>query len=148
MAYTDEQLRDAEARADALSDPHQQLRLALQQAEGYRTYLSSLTGLLTAVFVLKGQENLSKLPHGPRWAVISLLVLGFLALISASWCSVLAVHGRPGEQVYAEPTRLLRYEKQRTRTIWRLVEAARWLALLGVLAVAAAVIVTWVAPGK
>ncbi|MEU3981790.1 hypothetical protein AB0F77_17105 [Streptomyces sp. NPDC026672] len=147
MAFTDEQVREAEARGDALRDPHQQLRLALQQAEGYRTYLSTLTGLLTAVFVLKGQENLSKLAHGPRWAVISLLVTGFLALVSASWCSVVAVHGRPGEQVYAEPTRLLRYERQRTRTVWRLVEAARWLALVGVLAVAGAVVVTWVAPG-
>ncbi|MFF4395735.1 hypothetical protein [Streptomyces sp. NPDC001480] len=147
MAFTDDQLRDAEARADALRDPHQQLRLAIGQAEGYRTYLSSLTGLLTAVFVLKGQENLGKLAHGPRWAVICLLILGFTALIGASWCSVLAVHGRPGEQVYAEPTRLLRYERKRTKTVWRLVEGARWLGLLGVLAIAAAVIVTWVAPG-
>jgi hypothetical protein len=147
MGFTDEQLREAETRADTLNDPHEQLRLALQQAEGYRTFLSSLTGLLTAVFVLKGQENLSKLPHGPRWAVIFLLIIGFLALIAASWASVLAVHGRPGEQIYAEPTRLLRYEKQRTRRVWRLVEAARWLALIGVLGVAAAVIVTWVTPG-
>ncbi|MFJ8502655.1 hypothetical protein [Streptomyces avermitilis] len=147
MAFTDEQLREAEQRADAQRDPHQQLRLALQQAEGYRTYLSSLTGLLTAVFVLKGQDDLSKLSDGPHRAVVSLLSLGFLALITASWLSVLAVHGRPGEQIYAEPTRLLRYEKQRTRRIWRLVEAARWLALIGVLAVAGAVVVTWVRPG-
>ncbi|MFJ4830914.1 hypothetical protein ACIP79_13505 [Streptomyces sp. NPDC088747] len=147
MTFSEEQLREAELRADAQRDPHQQLRLALQQAEGYRTFLSSLTGLLTAVFVLKGQENLSKLSAGPRWSVVSLLTLGFLALVAASWLSVLAVHGRPGEQTYSEPTRLLRYERQRTRRVWRLVEAARWLGLLGVLAVAGAVIVTWVAPG-
>ncbi|MFJ6567117.1 hypothetical protein ACIQNU_06830 [Streptomyces sp. NPDC091292] len=148
MTFTDEQLRDADRRGDALLDPHQQLRLALQQAEGYRTFLSSLTGLLTAVFVLKGQENLSKLPDGPRWTVVALLAAGFLALIAASWLSVTAAHGRPGVQVSSEPERLLRYEVRRTRTIWRLVEWARWLALAGVVSVAGAVIVTWVAPGR
>lgn len=148
MPFTDEQLENAEDRAAALRDPHQQLQLALHQAEGYRTYLSSLTGLLSAVFVLKGQENLSKLSDGARWTVISLLSTGFLALIVASWLSVVAVHGRPGEEVYSEPNRLLTYERRRTRTIWKLVEAARWLGLIGVLAVAAAVVTTWVAPAK
>ncbi|MER5944561.1 hypothetical protein ABT127_00710 [Streptomyces sp. NPDC001904] len=148
VAFTDEQLASAEDRAVALRDPHQQLRLALHQAEGYRTYLSSLTGLLAAVFVLKGQEDLSKLPDGARWTVIPLLAVGFLALVVASWLSVVAVHGRPGEEVYSEPNRLLTYERRRTRSIWRLIEAARWLGLIGVLAVAAAIITTWVAPAK
>lgn len=148
MGFTTEQLRDAERRLAELRDPHQQLGLALRQAEGYRTYLSSLTGLLTAVFVLKGQENLSKLPDVPRWTVVALLTAGFLALIIASWFSVLAVHGRPGVEILSEPETLLRYERRRTKEVWRLVETARWLALLGVLAVAAAVIVTWLFPGK
>ncbi|MEU3485105.1 hypothetical protein [Streptomyces massasporeus] len=121
--------------------------MALQQAEGYRTFLSSLTGLLTAVFVLKGQENLSKLATGPRWTVIALLITGSLALIAASWFSVQAVHGRPDVEILSEPETLLRYERRRAKEVWRLVEAARWLALLGILAVAAAVIVTWVTPG-
>ncbi|MEU6382921.1 hypothetical protein ABZ847_05085 [Streptomyces bauhiniae] len=146
--FTPEQLLDAEQRAKTLREPHQQLRVALQQAEGYRTYLSSLTGLLAAVFVLKGQEDLSKLSGTPRWVVIALLSCGFLALVTASWLSVLAVHDRPGVQIYSEPNRLLLYEKRRSREIWRLVEWARWLGLLGVLAVAAAVVVTWISPAK
>ncbi|MEU9642934.1 hypothetical protein [Streptomyces sp. NPDC048188] len=148
MVPTGEQLREAERRVEELRDPHRQLRLAVQQAEGYRTYLSSLTGLLTAVFVLKGQENLGAMAAGPRRAVVVLLIVGFLALIAASWCSVLAANDRPGVEILSEPFTLLNYERQRTREIWRLVEAARWLALLGVLAVAAAVIVTWIAPVK
>ncbi|MGW3250803.1 hypothetical protein ACWDCX_09510 [Streptomyces fungicidicus] len=116
-----DQLLDAEQRAQAMRDPHQQLRLALEQAEGYRTFLSSLTGLLAAVFVLKGQEDLSKLSDTPRWTVIALLSCGFLGLIVASWLSVLAVHDRPGVQMYSEPNRLLLHEKRRTRKIWRLV---------------------------
>ncbi|WP_385619676.1 hypothetical protein PXH67_12740 [Streptomyces sp. P8-A8] len=144
--FTPQQVRDAERRLDALADPHEQLRLAVQQAEGYRNFLSSLTAVLTAVFVLKGQEDLSKLASGPRWTVVSLLIMGFVALVAASWLTVVAVHDRPGREIVGEPERLLRDEVRRTHRIWRLVEWARWLAPAGVLGVAAAVIVTWVAP--
>ncbi|MEV7885528.1 hypothetical protein ACWD3I_33920 [Streptomyces sp. NPDC002817] len=148
MTFTPDQLREADRRARELSSPERQLHAALHQAEGYRNFLATLTGLLTAVFVLKGQEDLSKLAHTPRWIVIGLLIAGFVALIVASWLGVLAVHGRPGEEIMLEAGRLLQYEKDRTRTVWLLVEWARWLALLGVLAVSAAVVVTWVWPRK
>ncbi|MGW3419924.1 hypothetical protein [Streptomyces phaeochromogenes] len=148
MTYTRAELDDAERRLDEMFSSERQLAAALHQAEGYRNFVASLTGLLTAVFVLKGQEDLSKLDACPRWTVVSLLVTGFLTLIIASWLGVVAVHGRPGEEFYGEPNRLLDYEVGRTRRIWVLVEWSRWLALTGVLAVAAAVIVTWAAPGK
>ncbi|MFJ9960843.1 hypothetical protein [Streptomyces avermitilis] len=144
---TPQQLRDADRRIPELSSPERQLGDAMRQAEGYRNFLASLTGLLSAVFVLKGQEDVTKLSDTIRWAVTALLGTGFLALITASWLSVAAVHGRPGDEILLEAGRLLRYEKSRTRRIWQLVEAARWLALIGVLAVAAAVVVTWVRPG-
>jgi hypothetical protein len=147
FTHTPQQLRDADRRGRETASPERQLQAALHQAEGYRNFLASLTGLLAAVFVLKGQEDLSQLADTPRWWVIRLLIAGFLALIAASWLGVLAVHGRPGEEILLEAGRLLRYEKKRTKTIWLLVEWARWLALAGVLCVAAAVIVTWVAPG-
>lgn len=148
MTFTPQQLRDADRRVREMESPERQLQAALHQAEGYRNFLASLTGVLTAIFVLKGQEDLSKLESAPRWTVIGLLSAGFVALIVGSWLSVRAVHGRPGEEIMLEAGRLLRYEKDRTRRIWRLVEWARWLALLGVLAIAGAVIVTWVWPGK
>ncbi|MFD3560450.1 hypothetical protein ACFWVU_12355 [Streptomyces sp. NPDC058686] len=145
---TPRQLRDADRRIHEISSPERELREARHQAEGYRNFLASLTGLLAAVFVLKGQEDLSKLADATRWWVIGLLTGGFAALILASWLSVSAVHGRPGEEFLMEAGRFVRYEHRRTRTIWRMVEAARWLALLGVLSVAAAVLVTWVAPSS
>ncbi|WP_234386970.1 hypothetical protein [Streptomyces scabiei] len=148
MTYTRAELDDAERRLDQMTHPERQLAVALQQAEGYRNFVASLTGLLTAVFVLKGQEDLSKLQECPRWAVISLLAGGFVALMIASWLTVLAAHGRPGADFYGEPSRLLDYETKRPREIWTLIDWARWLAVLGILAVAAAVIVTWVTPAK
>ncbi|MEU3515844.1 hypothetical protein ABZ770_11280 [Streptomyces sp. NPDC006654] len=144
---TPEQLREADRRIPELSSPDRQLQEALRQAEGYRNFLASLTGLLSAVFVLKGQEDVTKLGEAVRWSVTALLGTGFLALISASWLSVSAVHGRPGEEILLEAGRLLRWERERTRRIWRLVEGARWLGLAGVLAIATAVVVTWIWPG-
>ncbi|MFI0978793.1 hypothetical protein ACH4SP_17550 [Streptomyces sp. NPDC021093] len=144
--FDDEQIERAMRRAKEMSDPQVQLQIACRQAEGYRNFLASLTGLLTAVFVLKGQENLSKLPDTWRWTVVALLVAGFVVLIVASWLTVLAAHGRPGEQVVLVAHEILRAEAARVRQIWRLVEWARWLALSGVLSVATAVIVTWIVP--
>ncbi|MEU9880509.1 hypothetical protein [Streptomyces phaeochromogenes] len=146
MNFTAHELRDADRRVREMAAPERQLQAAVHQAEGYRNFLASLTGLLTAVFVLKGQEDISKLGDTSRWTVIGLLITGFLLLIAASWLTVAAVHGRPGEEIMLEAGRLLKYEKERTKQIWRLVEWSRWLALLGVIAVSAAVIVTWVSP--
>ncbi|MFF7165244.1 hypothetical protein ACFZBP_28375 [Streptomyces sp. NPDC008086] len=146
--YTSEELDDADRRLVEMKSSGAQLQAAVRQAEGYRNFLSSLTGLLTAVFVLKGQEDLSKLPEGPRIAVIVLLSAGFVALVAASWLGVVAANGRPGERIPTDAFCLLDYEAERIPRIWAQVEWARWLALVGVLAVAAAVIVTWVAPAK
>ncbi|MGW2961817.1 hypothetical protein ACWDGI_25615 [Streptomyces sp. NPDC001220] len=149
MTYTPtpRQLREADRRIPELSLSERQLQEALRQAEGYRNFLASLTGLLSAVFVLKGQEDVTKLGEAVRWSVTALLGTGFLALITASWLSVSAVHGRPGEEILLEAGRLLRWERERTRQIWRLVEGARWLGFAGVLAIATAVVVTWAWPG-
>ncbi|WP_107046704.1 hypothetical protein [Streptomyces albus] len=144
--FTPEQLAAADRRLRAMVEPHEQLRAARQQAEGYRNFIASLTGLIGAVFVLKGRENLMDLPGWWRWAVIGLLAVSFAALIAASWLTVSAAHGPPGSTPTLDATRVLAYELERTRDIWLMVGWARGLALAGVLAIAAAVLLTWVAP--
>ncbi|MEK9524090.1 hypothetical protein ACIOMM_14935 [Streptomyces sp. NPDC087908] len=141
------ELRDADERALAMAAPPEQLRAALQQAEGYRNFLTTLTGLLTVVFVLKGQENLSKMTTGPRWWVIGLLAGAFLLLLLASWIMVSAVHDRPGRKVPNGAEDILRYERRRAGTVRRMTSWARWMGLVGVLAVSAASLVTWIFPG-
>ncbi|MFE7581744.1 hypothetical protein ACFU5Y_09275 [Streptomyces gardneri] len=146
--FTEQQLRDAELRVRAMAAPPERLRAALQQAEGYRNFLATLTGLLTVVFVLKGQENLSKMTTGPRWWVIGLLAGAFLLLLAASWMLVSAVHERPGRTVITDAEYLLTYEKERAESIVRTTAWARWMGLVGVLAVSAASLITWIWPGK
>ncbi|MFB6630475.1 hypothetical protein ACFCWY_11295 [Streptomyces sp. NPDC056362] len=146
--FTPEELREADDRVIAMATPPEQLRAALQQAEGYRNFLASLTGLLTVVFVLKGQENLSKMTTGPRWWVIGLLAGAFLLLLLASWMMVSAVHERPGRKLPSGAEYLLRYERKRARTVRRMTGWARWMGLFGVVAVSVASLVTWIWPGK
>ncbi|MEU8619970.1 hypothetical protein [Streptomyces sp. NPDC048623] len=144
--FSPAELRDADDRAKEMASPPQQLKAALQQAEGYRNFLATLTGLLTVIFVLKGQENLSKLTSGPRWTVIGLLCGAFLLLVTASWMMVSAVHERPGRLRSLGAVQILRYERDRARTVRRMTGWARWLGLVAVLAVAAASLITWIIP--
>lgn len=144
--FTPEQLRAADQRLRAMLQPHEQLQAARRQAEGYRNFIASLTGLVGAVFVLKGRDNLTDLPGWWRWAVIGLLLAAFALLITASWLTVTAAHGPPGHTPTLDAGQVLAYELTRTRIIWRMVNWARWLTLLGVLAIAAAVLCTWIAP--
>ncbi|MEU6948871.1 hypothetical protein ABZ957_27120 [Streptomyces sp. NPDC046316] len=144
--FSPEELRDADDRAEAMATPPQQLKAALHQAEGYRNFLTTLTGILTVIFVLKGQENLSKLTPGPKWTVIGLLAGAFLLLLIASWMMVSAVHERPGRTRPLGAVQILRHERDRAITVRRMTDWARWMGLLGVLAVAAAALVTWIAP--
>ncbi|MEU4060943.1 hypothetical protein AB0F25_00700 [Streptomyces wedmorensis] len=146
--FTPAELREADERVLAMAKPEEQLRAALAQAEGYRNFLTTLTGLLTVVFVLKGQENLSKMTAGPRWWVIGLLAGAFLVLVLASWLMVSAVHERPGRKLRSGAEDLLRYEKRRAGAVRRMTGWARWMGLVGVLAVSAASLITWVFPGK
>ncbi len=146
--FTPEQIREAQRRVRAMEEPPERLRAALQQAEGYRNFLTSLTGLLTVVFVLKGQENLSRMTTGPRWWVIGLLAGAFLLLLVASWLMVSAVHEPPGRKLPPTGEYLLRYEKDRAKTVILMTAWSRWMGAVGVLAVSAASLVTWIWPGN
>ncbi|MFE2557460.1 hypothetical protein ACFXGT_15845 [Streptomyces sp. NPDC059352] len=145
--FSEHELREADLRVRTMAAPPEQLRAALQQAEGYRNFLTTLTGLLTVVFVLKGQENLSKMTTGPRWWVIGLLTGAFLLLLAASWLMVSAVHEPPGRKVETDARRLLEYEVERAESVRWTTGLARWMGLVGVLAVSAASLITWIFPG-
>jgi hypothetical protein len=124
-----------------------QLEVARGQAEGWRNFLATATALLAAVLVLKGRENVADLPPHYRYAVVACTACGLLALLASAFAGASAAHGQPGEAlVHADGAALLRWEAEEVRRIGRLVARARWLAVTGVLATAAAVMLTWTAP--
>ncbi|EST29476.1 hypothetical protein M878_20585 [Streptomyces roseochromogenus subsp. oscitans DS 12.976] len=126
-----------------------QLEIARGQAEGWRNFLTAATGLLAAVLVLKGRENVAELPSGYQRAVLVLMAAGLCLLLLATFLAVRAVHGKPGfELKYAHAEKLLDWERGERDRIARLIRSACWATLLGVVATAAGIMVTWVAPGR
>ncbi|MEU3523075.1 hypothetical protein AB0E62_04285 [Streptomyces sp. NPDC038707] len=144
--YEPEELERAQQRLDAMA--HDQLGIARAQAEGWRNFLGAATGLLAAVLVLKGRENVAELPGGCRTAVVALVAAGLVLLLGAAFLAVSAAHGRPGDELrYAHAARLLEWEERELDRIAARIGAARWAAVAGVLATAAGILLTWVAPG-
>ncbi|MFF3996299.1 hypothetical protein ACFYX8_23770 [Streptomyces cyaneofuscatus] len=124
-----------------------QLEIARHQAEGWRNFLATATALLAAVLVLKGRENVAELTPIYRWGVVLAMALGLLALLTSAFAAASAAHGRPKDALrYADESQLLRWEEKECERIGNLVNRARWLAVAGVLATAAGVLATWVAP--
>lgn len=126
-----------------------QLEISRHQAEGWRNFLATATALLAAVLVLKGRENVAELAPGYRLAVVLAMACGLLALLASAFAAASAAHGRPGDSLrHADGERLLRWEQEECARIATLINRARWLAVVGVLATAAGVMVTWMAPAS
>lgn len=126
-----------------------QLSIARHQAEGWRNFLATATALLAAVLVLKGRENVAELTPAYRWSVVAAIAVGLLALLSSAFTAASAAHGRPKDAVeHADEIQLIKWEKKELARTARYVNRARWLAVAGVLATAAGVLATWVAPAN
>lgn len=125
-----------------------QLDTARKQAEVWRAGLATLTALLTAVFVLKGRDNVSDLADPYQETVVALLGLAFALLLLATMWISRALAGPPGGQILLTGTEV---EKWTRREVLKISTALRWapsLAAVGVLAVAGAIAVTWLAPAQ
>ncbi|GFM96721.1 hypothetical protein Sfulv_15320 [Streptomyces fulvorobeus] len=124
-----------------------QLDIARRQAEGWRNFLTLATGLLTAVLILKGRDNVTELTTGYRVAVITLLMLAFASLLAAAFAAVSAAHGKPGDVLeYPDPRSLIDWETRERRRIVGHIRFVCRATAGGVIAVVAAVLLTWTAP--
>lgn len=125
-----------------------QLDTARKQAEVWRAGLAALTALLTAVFVLKGRDNVSDLTEPYQAIVVGLLGLALaLLLIATLWVSR-ALAGPAGEEILLTGERVEQWTKEEVR---RISVALRWApvsAATGVVAVAVAIGVTWLTPAQ
>lgn len=144
--YAPLELRRAQQRLDAMAEG--QVALARAQAEGWRNFLTLATGLLAAVLVLKGRENVAELPAGYRLTVVVLVATGLVALLVAAFAAVSAAHGRPGDRLpYADAVALLDWERAERDRIAKRIRVTRRATVLGVSATALGILATWVAPG-
>ncbi|MFH9611322.1 hypothetical protein [Streptomyces sp. NPDC017448] len=134
-----------ESRWQELADelPFQQLDIVRRRAEGWRNGLAGLTGLLTAVLVLKGRETFTELPP---WAVAlasGLIAAGFLLLLAGTLLAVRASHGRRTEDIVTNGAVLEEWTEQETKDSQRALSRAIGCFVAGVLLVASSVGVAW-----
>jgi hypothetical protein len=123
-----------------------QLDIARKQAEVWRNGLASLTALLTAVLVLKGRDNVSALTEPAQAIVIAMLGVSLLLLIIATVWVSRALAGPPGQEILLSGESLRNWTEGEVKKISRAVETVPWLAAAGVILVAVAVSITWIAP--
>ncbi|MFF1400523.1 hypothetical protein ACFVZD_43095 [Streptomyces sp. NPDC058287] len=123
-----------------------QLSAARRQAEGWRNGLAGLTGLVGAVFVIKGRESVAGMDTAWRWGTAALLVGAFALLLASALSAVRAAHGRPGAQTWLTGDRLFAAVLDEAEQTHDALRTARRLAVAGLSAVVAAVAVTWVVP--
>lgn len=125
-----------------------QLDTARRQAEVWRAGLAALTALLTAVFVLKGRDNVSDLAEPYQGIVVGLLGLAFILLLLATLWISRALAGPPGQEILLTGEGLELWTKGEVKKISTTLRWAPLLAAAGVLAVAGAIAVTWLAPAQ
>jgi hypothetical protein len=125
-----------------------QLDTARKQAEVWRAGLAALTALLTAVFVLKGRDNVSDLAEPYQAIVVGLLGLALLLLLVATMWVSRALAGPAGEEILLIGEQVENWMRGEVRKISAALRWAPLMAAVGVVAVAAAIAVTWLAPAQ
>ena len=125
-----------------------QLDTAHKQAEVWRAWPAALTALLTAIFVLKARDNVSDLAEPYQGIVVGLLGLALVLLLAATMWISRALAGPPGEEILLTGEEVEKWTKGEVRKVSTALRRAPIMAAAGVLAVAAAIALTWLAPAR
>jgi len=125
-----------------------QLDVARQQAETWRTGLATLTALLTAILVIKSRDNVSQLTQPYRTLVVLLLGGALGLLILATMLVSRAIAGPPGKEILLSGEGLQAWTAQEVENISTSIRWAPRLAVGGIVAVALAVGMIWLAPAQ
>ncbi|MDX2543297.1 hypothetical protein ACOT81_43600 [Streptomyces sp. WI04-05B] len=120
-----------------------QLALLRKQAEGWRNGLIGLTALVTVLAVLKGRDDLSKLPSPWQTIAISLLGSAFLLLVAGSLLAVRASFGKPGERTFLAGQALRTWTQAEIGRVRRALHLSAVAFALGMLLVVGALAASW-----
>lgn len=121
-----------------------QLADARANAEKWRNGLLGLTGLLTAVAILKGRDATTGLTSTGRLWVVALLAGALLSLLTGSFLAMRASFGAPDHTLLLTAENLAGWEKQETGHVTVLLLWSRVLSAAGILTLAAATGITYV----
>ncbi|MEV4491361.1 hypothetical protein AB0K04_14735 [Micromonospora coxensis] len=125
-----------------------QLDVVRRQAESWRTGLTGITALLSAVLIIRGRSDLADLVVHYKVALLSLFGVALGALVAATLLAVRAASGAPGDEVLLVSEDLERWTKSEVRAAQQAIGRARLLTVVGVVAVAVGSSVLGVAPTR
>lgn len=125
-----------------------QLDTARKQADTWRAGLATLTALLTGVLVVKGRDGASDLIRPFQILVAALLGVALTLLLWATMWLTRALAGPPGEKILLTGENLADWTQGEVRKISTALRWAPGLAAVSVVAVAAAVALTWFGPAS
>ncbi|QNP73747.1 hypothetical protein IAG44_32665 [Streptomyces roseirectus] len=114
-----------------------------RQAEGWRSGLAGLTALLATLVVLKGRDDLSKIPDWSRWTAGVLTGIAFALLLTGSVCAVRAAHGTPDSRILLAGQTLRSWTRKEIVRVTRYLRWAAFCCVAGIILAAGAVIVVW-----
>ncbi|MFE1015780.1 hypothetical protein ACFW4M_31445 [Streptomyces sp. NPDC058794] len=120
-----------------------QLTEVRRQAEGWRNGLTGLTALLAVLVILKGRDDLSKLPSSAQHTAAVLIGCAFVLLVVGSMLAVRAAHGRPGGEVLLTGQALRRWTAAETVRVTGALRQAAVCCVTGIALVCGAVAVAW-----
>ncbi|WP_152611075.1 hypothetical protein [Amycolatopsis sp. MJM2582] len=125
-----------------------QLDAVRKQAESWRTGLASLTGLFSAVLVIKGRDNLTSLSAPFAQLVAALFALALIMFVVATLSAVRAASGVPGDTCLLAGEDLEAWTRNETAEASRKIVFARRISLVGVFLVATTTGLAWFAPAR
>ncbi|MFI5910587.1 hypothetical protein [Dactylosporangium sp. NPDC051541] len=125
-----------------------QLEAARRQAESWRTGLTGITVLLSAVLVVKGRDNVSTLAPPYPLLVLLCFLAALAALVVATLAALRAASGVPGDECLLTAEDLEAWSKAETTDVYRWITVARRLTVGGLWLIATGAAVAWLAPAN
>ncbi|WP_328375758.1 hypothetical protein [Micromonospora zamorensis] len=123
-----------------------QLEAARRQADSWRTGLTGITALLSAVLVVKGRDNVSTLAPPYPLLVLLCFLAALSVLVVATLAALRASSGVPGDECLLTAEDLEAWSKAETAEVYSWITVARRLTVSGLCLIAAGAAVAWLAP--
>lgn len=136
---------DRQWEKEAFSESHQVLGGVASTAKSWGESIAVLLGLFGVVAFIKGPETVADLDPLPGFVTVSLILAGIFLAALAVTLAALAAQGSPKVTRQLDGWSLKQWHKSRVRIAIKLIAWSRILACSAVLAVLAAMSVSWLA---
>lgn len=115
-------------------------------AEKWAATIGVLLGLIGTVLLVKGPDEIAKLPDGAQWLIGILLLCAFGLAVAATVLAAYAAQGTPQTLEQPSGTTLRRSEMEATAAARKRLSWSRRLTLVTVFLLAGAVAAAWIWP--